>query len=108
MKLNGWKRIGVVASAVWILGAGFYTLNTRMDSDAQTAADLTLSCEAAQNGRGGPECDQRATDYIASMMSYERLDAAMAAFIPVPLGWGFTYLVLFIVRWVRRGFAQPV
>jgi hypothetical protein len=28
--------------------------------------------------------------------------------IPVPLGWGLAYLVPFLVRWIKRGFRQPI
>jgi hypothetical protein len=44
------------------------------------------------------------TDYLTKMRPYERMDAAIVAFVPVPLGWGFVYLVLFLVRWVKNGF----
>lgn len=73
MKLNGWKRIGIIASVVWILGAGLTSL-----------AEL---------------------DYLAGTPSSDWSAAAFVTFAPVPLGWGFVYLVLFLVRWVKRGFA---
>ncbi|HKV47096.1 MAG TPA: hypothetical protein VJN69_03310 [Candidatus Acidoferrales bacterium] len=106
MKLNGWKRLGVVASVVWIIGAGFYTLGNLSDEAVETASQLTLNCEAARNGQGSQECDQRATDYLDETTDSDRIEAAAVAFVPVPLGWGFAYLLLFIVVWIKRGFAQ--
>lgn len=106
MKLNGWKRIGIVASVAWILGAGAYTLIVVEDADIKAASGLTLSCEEAQNWRGSPECDKRSTDYLAESSYHERIDAAVVAFVPVPVGWGFAYLILFPVRWVKHGFMR--
>jgi hypothetical protein len=74
MKLNGWKRIGIIASVVWILGAGVYTYDSEMDRANDYITSTFLNCESNWVGAG---------------------DA-----------WGFAYLVLFIVRWVKRGFVQ--
>jgi len=107
-KLNGWKRIGIIASVVWILGAGVYTFKVTNDADIKAASGLTLSCEEAHNWRGSDECDKRSTAYLAEVAPYEPIKAALVAFVPVPLGWGFVYLVLFLVRWVKRGFMRTV
>ena len=105
MKLNGWKRIGIVASVVWVLGAGIRTLTDVQNTDIATASALTLSCEEANNGRWSVECDKRSTDYLAEVSRDEWIETATVAFVPVPVGWGFAYLVFFLVRWVRCGFA---
>ena len=107
MKLNGWQRIGVLASAVWMLGGGIYTLNHVSNDDIQTASELTLSCEEANGGQGSAACDQQAGDYLAQTYKWEWITASIIAIVPVPLGWGSAYLVLFLVRWVKRGFEKP-
>jgi hypothetical protein len=53
------------------------------------------------------KCTKESEDYAVGALPRERLEAATVAFVPVPLGWGFTYLVLFLVRWVKRGFVRP-
>lgn len=107
-KLNGWKRIGVIVSVVWILGAGIYTDKVVESSVIENASEQTLSCEAAHNWVGSGECDKRSTDYLANH-NYDALTtAASVAFIPVPLGWGFVYLILYLVTWVKRGFVHPL
>jgi hypothetical protein len=108
MKINGWKRIGIIASVVWILGAGAHTFNVVDNDLIKTASALTLSCEEAQNWRWSAECDKRSTDYLAESSYILWIDVAVVAFVPVPLGWGFTYLVLFLVRWVKRGSIRPI
>jgi hypothetical protein len=130
-KLNGWKRIGIVVSVVWILGAGTYTYHSQMDQASLLIGEAYLSCGSAAGAPlprktpdSAPEpgtvpvppgavaadsvdCHKQAEDSFAAAVKNARLDAALAALVPVPLGWGFTYLVLFIVGWVTRGFAQP-
>lgn len=96
------------SSVVWILGAGIYTFVATSDADVKYASGLTLACEESHNGRGSDECDKRSTDYLAEVAPYEPIKAALVALIPVPLGWGFSYLVLFLVRWVKRGFMRTL
>jgi hypothetical protein len=107
-KLNGWQRIGVVASVVWILGAGFYTLDAVQESDSKTAVAAALECEShiPQGITTLAECDKRMTDYEAETYSGEWADAAIVAFVPVPLAWGLAYLTLFLTRWIKRGFRK--
>jgi len=113
MKLNGWQRIGVVASVVWIVCAGMNSLNTSYDREADSAADqVAKSCiDAYRSARGvNPplgQCDVRADQYKVKLQDRELFDAAWVALIPVPVAWGFAYLVIFTVRWIRRGFGSP-
>lgn len=110
MKLNGWKRIGIIASVVWILGAGLYTNGALQESDRKAATAISLDCESyiAKGITSLAECDKRSGDYLAGTYSREWMAAALVAFVPVPFGWGFVYLVLFLVRWVKRGFMRPL
>ena len=107
MKLNGWKRIGVIASAVWIIGAGYSTLVVTENSAMKFHNALVQQCMAPPNDWGEiyKSCLKNADDYTMEMLPSERTEAALVAFVPVPLGWGFTYLVLFLVRWIKRGFS---
>jgi hypothetical protein len=97
-----WKRIGIVTSSVWILGAGIYTFEATSDADVRTASGLTLSCEESHNGRGSDECDKRSTDYLDEVRPSEGMKAALIALVPVPLVWVAIYLGLFLVRWRRK------
>jgi hypothetical protein len=44
MRIDGWKRIGIIASVAWILGVGLYTFTTTRHSEIKTARELTLGC----------------------------------------------------------------
>ena len=113
-KLNGWKRIGIIASVLWILGAGEYTYSSKLDRADDLIASTLLACESNWVGVGDAyekhvhECQKIADDSFALALTNARLEGALAAFVPVPLGWGFAHLVLFLVRWVKRGFVQPL
>jgi hypothetical protein len=150
MKLNGWKRIGIIVSVIWILGAGAYTYDSEIDQASLPISRTYLSCDSAARAPtsrdildqiaagstagqaplphkapdSAPEpgtvpmptgavladsrdCHKQAEDLLALAVKNARLDASLVALMPVPLGWGITYLVLFLVRWVKRGFTQP-
>jgi len=70
-KLNGWQRIGVIWSFVWILGAFFDFFNQ--------------------------------LDYYIS-----RPEEIFLAHYPIVFGIGFYWIVYYLIRWVRKGFANNV
>jgi serine/threonine-protein kinase len=98
-----WKRMGIVASVIWILGAGIYTLKVTSDQDVRTAVWAERTCLDIHNGQDPDnECQKRRNDYLDETLPNDRIAAAIVAFVPVPLVWGFVYLVLFLVRWIGR------
>jgi hypothetical protein len=72
VKLSGSKRIGIIASVVWILGASIYFYNAIADDSRKTAL----------------------------------IGSAILTFLSLALGWGFVYLIRFLVSWVKRGFSS--
>jgi hypothetical protein len=109
-ELNGWKRIGIVASVVWILGAGAHTYDSEIDRASKFIASTHVACDTDLTGKTGDtwttsfnQCNKQADDSLALAITNARLKAAFVALVPVPLGWGFIYLTLFLVRWVKRG-----
>ena len=155
-KLNGWKRVGIIASVVWILGAGAYTYDSEIERASLSISEAHLSCDSAAKApfpRKAPDfipdpgtvpmppgavpadslpvtpppgytvdvpvppgavladsrdCHKQADDSLTLAVKNARLDTTLVALVPVPLGWGLTYLVLFLARWVKRGFAQGI
>ena len=77
MRLNGWQRIGVVASAVW-LPIGFVI--------GKQAADQVMYW----NGY-----------YVEAWAVL-----LLWTLLPIPAGWLAACLAIFVSRWVRRGFAR--
>jgi hypothetical protein len=110
-KLNGLQRIGIIASVVWILGAGVGTYFSEFNRASRFIASAHVLCDASLSGetgdardKGFKECNKRTDDALAVADSSARLEAALIAFIPVPLCWGGAYIALLLVRWVKRGF----
>jgi hypothetical protein len=107
MKINGWKRLGIIASVTWILVAGGVTFTRTQNADIKQQLMMLESCEASHHGTA-PECDDMLHRGDAEYMRLERETAALVALVPVPIGWAFVYLVLFLTRWVKRGFDRVV
>ena len=47
-RLNGWQRIGIVASVLWVLAAHAYTLSQPHWADTALKACLELETEGAR------------------------------------------------------------
>jgi hypothetical protein len=104
MKLNGWKRIGIVASMAWFFGAGTYTLIVTRARDMSVADTIEQNCLIFQVPHNPAQCSKEYNDNLALWARAWQLIAASVAIVPVPLGWGFAYLTIFLVRWITRGF----
>lgn len=147
-RLSGWKRIGIIASVVWILGGGIYSYKAVQNYEwKQYSAQYDLLWDYAWHEardksvldtsgprfpapseellhdvaeaeeylrRAAPEppvvcdaCKLLKQQYYANHTRIALKRSAPVAFIPVPVGWGLAYLILFLVNWVKRGFISP-
>ena len=106
--LNGWQRIGIILSTIWILVAYVYTLNREMAADVSTAVTLEDMCTDSQTrmNLATTRCTQDFYHEREIQIPEERETAAIVALVPVPFAWGFVYVVLFLGRWVKRGFSR--
>ena len=90
-RLNGWQRIGIVLSALWVLVGNVWLHNVLLERD-----EAYQSCLAAVRGRlfhcGAPDQIERNTLFIT--------------YVLVPLAWLLVYTIVWTDRWIRRGF-QP-
>jgi hypothetical protein len=115
-RLNGWQRIGVIASVLWILAAGSYTYISEFAKVSNPYVPLYVQCLSdAHDNRTKDEnayqealrqCQKDLNKSSAWASSEARIVAAFVALVPVILGWAVAYLALFLTRWVRRGFAR--
>ena len=105
MKINGWQRLGIIASVTWALGAYFYTFNHEQQAGIELSVALDSGCREAHPEQG-KQCDEKMYANVIRNLPAEREDAAIVAFAPIPFAWGFAYLAVFLFRWVRRGFAR--
>jgi hypothetical protein len=109
VKINGWKRIGIIASVAWILGAGIYVRVRESTADQHRERDTYVACVEDQ-AKMGNEASQMCADSLYADtqrdVANEQRGDVLTVFVPVPLAWGAVYLLLFLARWVRRGFAS--
>jgi hypothetical protein len=105
MRVNGWQRIGIVASVIWAIGAPIY-----LDHAAQQEANERFSgtyrlCRDVPSN-DPDQCYQRASAASDSVPRYNLISASTAvfAFLSIGLGWLLAYALVYLGRWIRAGF----
>jgi hypothetical protein len=107
MRLNGWQRIGLVASVIWAVGAPIY-----MDQAAQREASDRFS-ESYERCRDIPtndpeRCFKQASDWSHTVPRYtlrgDPQNVAIVSLVPIVFGWLLAYALVYLVRWIRAGF----
>jgi hypothetical protein len=107
MHLNGWQRIGIVASICWIVIGGLWIRGNVFDDLAAPATAVYRNCISK------PEyiiedCDRK---YDAAWRPiadhWDRIWYYTAAYtlIPIPIVWLIVYGLVGLVRWIKAGFA---
>jgi uncharacterized membrane protein len=101
MRLNGWQRLGIVASVIWIFVGGFLGNSLGIHEGDWAVSMYKLCLHASPDWNTCSKIFDR--DYVEAVQ-YHWYYAAILAFVPIPIawlvGWGFVALV----RWVRSGF----
>ena len=105
-KLNGWQRIGVILSILWVLGAAMHERNGQVDSAVQMAQWDREDCNKSLVI---VECvkslDDKFHGYL-SLNSNRLLNIVAIALMPVLLCWLFAWLAIVVYRWIRVGFQR--
>jgi hypothetical protein len=98
---NGWQRIAIVLSVVWAIVGSLWALNLLFKPVYQNYATCQrLSSASIWN------CQQLFETQLARARQQRLTAVAIVAIAPIPFAWLLTYLLISIVRWIRRGF-QP-
>ena len=106
MKLSRWKRIGVIASIVWTLGAGGYTYYSQTNEIARLASSETQTCLTLltdQPGRAA-DCQERGDGYRKTLPQVKYFALGVAT-VPVFAGWIVAFLGVRVGSWARRKWA---
>ncbi len=103
MKLNGWQRIGVVASVLWGVGAAIYERSGQVSMANAFHESALRNClpEFAD------ACTNRASNTYGNLLALDFVKTSDIVFVavgPVLAGWAFAYLIVKVVRWVKAGF----
>jgi hypothetical protein len=109
MRLNGWQRIGIVASVIWAIGAPIYLDDGAVKHAHELFAQSYEHCRDIPTN--DPErCFQQASRLYDTVPRYslttpeQRVNFALAAFVPIVLAWLIAYALIYLVRWIRAGF----
>ncbi|RUL74078.1 hypothetical protein [Dyella choica] len=103
MKLNGWMRLGAVASVVWS-PIGFLWGNSIGIHQGDPAIALLRACHE------GPQvweiCEAQFTrDYTQQIQFHWWFGVVMMA-LPIIFTWLFSWIAIKVFRWVQIGFKE--
>lgn len=107
MRLNGWQRIGIVASVIWAIGAPIY-LDHAAQNDARERFRLSyrLCRDVASNDPN--RCSERASSEADTVQRYrlgfDFANVAFVSLVPIVLGWLIAYVLVGLGRWIQAGF----
>jgi hypothetical protein len=119
---RGWRRIGIVVSIIWFIVFGLYVWgdSARQNGEFyQSQLGLCYSMEDddirmhGQLSPAGQERDQKcradAQKFFFSQIDKQRENIPILIGVDlatIAVGWALVWFVVFVVRWVRRGFAS--
>lgn len=99
MRLNGWHRIGIVASVVWMVVGAIWAQHLIFDH----IYEMRRACVAAVTDY--KFCDKTYEGEMTSAREMQPVFTAVVALAPTPIVWLVAYGLIGLVRWIRRGFA---
>lgn len=103
MRLTGWRRLGIIASVLWFL-VGFYWGNETGLGYGKTALEIYSVCINEPNLVHFPYCSDQFHILYTGMTATHWQLAWAYGLVPIPFGWLLAWLVIVLIRWVRRGF----
>jgi len=112
MRHNGWQRIGLVVSIVWVLAGGLWGNKIALDEAGMLTRVQLNACVAENKVRYGeygpydrvwsPCWRQSQANLMRNAEGHWRF-AALFAFVPLPIAWLLAYALVYLVRWIRVG-----
>jgi hypothetical protein len=112
-RLGGWTRLAIVASVLWALGSGFYTINDiAIDEGRLRSAEYSFVFATCSNEQTAEQtiraknrnCGEEAWAAWSRPAKLSRWPALIVALGPLPFVWLFGWVIFLTARWVRAGF----
>ena len=101
MQLNGWQRVGIVLSVLWIVVIAIIALSEY--AGWVRLGEFTFRYEVMTLKTGARFVDDLGLLYEPSFKVFY---FATALLLPVLIGWITVYLLAWAIRWVHRGFKR--
>ena len=112
MRLNGWQRIGIVASVCWLIGGGLWINARVLDTRTSSIEEEYNRCLAARSIQPdgtiprdtdwGPCISKFKDDYLLAADGH-LYETAVYTLIPIPIVWALVYGLIALRRWIRVG-----
>ena len=104
-RLKGWQRIGIGLSLVWLLATSTWFFQHLPEANGPAIASVYLQC-ITQPKAVGDNCKAKAEWFSQEELAELEAARVWAALLPIIVAWVLVYIVVWTVRWIRRGF-QP-
>lgn len=112
-RLNGWQRIGLILSMLWLIGYGINLYREDVIWAERSAKRMYELCMASAIQRADfDKCwDNQLTDKNNNFYKYLNGPDGIAFvfcmfFGPIGLGWFLAYRIIRLFEWVRAGFRK--
>lgn len=103
-KLNGWQRVGVVLSIIWLPLGFLYGSGQAVDSATWAVTNRLRMCYAADGVDYSACHDAFEKDWaVALSNSHHWLWGAVTAILPALFCWFLIWGLVRVVRWVAAG-----
>ena len=96
-RLNGWQRIGIILSIIWVL-VGAWLAQQAVYAPVRAGHSKCISLGVV------PSICKAELDKGIARRKKEELPGAIAVFALAPIA--LVWLVIWMVRWIRRGFQR--
>jgi hypothetical protein len=113
MRLNGWQRIGIVASVCWFIGGGLWISGLVMDQETYAVREKYRRCLDARSIQPDGTIPQD-TDWGPCVRAFDRdwgpavaghwTDTILFTLLPIPIVWLIVYGLVGLARWIKAGF----
>jgi hypothetical protein len=103
--MNGWVRIGIVASVIWMI-IGAMIGGALFQKEVDEATHWTRwrdECLVTNSDR--LDCNQIFNERLARALEIRRISRVIVALAPIPFAWLSILAIVAVVRWVRAGFS---
>ena len=101
-RLNGWQRIGIVLSMLWAVVGGLWGNHIAIQEGGAIPIAHYKRC-ITQPDYDDDECSAAFDEEYGVGVRGHWAFAAMAALIPIPVVWVLVHILVWTVRWMRRG-----
>jgi hypothetical protein len=105
VRLNGWQRTGIRLSVLWVLCVSMWFYQHIPGVNAPGVASVYLQCIGEPNAKRR-ECRARAEWFGEEARSEFRARWPWIALGPILVVWPLIYVLVWAVRWIRRGFQR--